>query len=118
MRLAGVLTTLWQHALLHLLQLLCAVAELHGGLERTLSSPQTFAAGHTAVTPFRPRGQQAGDCICTRQEFTARVFACEIVSFFPPQETTTRRGRRAATVFVVLIKETVRATVGISLSKT
>lgn len=63
-RAAGVLTALGQHALLHLLQLLRAVAQLHGGLKRALPSPQTFAAGHAAVTPVRPRRQQAGDRIC------------------------------------------------------
>lgn len=61
---AGVLTALGQHALLHLLQLLRAVAQLHWGLERTLPRPQTFAAGHAAVAPVGPRCQQAGDRVC------------------------------------------------------
>ena len=61
------LTTLRQHALLHLFQLLCAVSQLHRGGELALSCPQTLPAGHAAVAPVRPRGQHAGDCIYTKQ---------------------------------------------------
>lgn len=67
---ARVLTALGQHALLHLLQLLGAVAQLHRGLERALPSPQTFAAGHAAVTPVGPGRQQAGDRVCTAKLYS------------------------------------------------
>lgn len=57
------LTAFRQHALFHLLQLLIAVPEFGQRLEHPLAGPHALPAGHAAVTPLRPRGQQAGDGI-------------------------------------------------------
>jgi len=59
------LTTLRQHALLHLVQLFCALSQLHGGLEGALPGPGALPTRHTAVAPVRPRSQHAGDGVCT-----------------------------------------------------
>ena len=55
------LTAFGQHALFHLLQLLVTVPEFSQRLEHPLAGPHALPAGHTAVTPLGPRGQQARD---------------------------------------------------------
>lgn len=55
------LTAFRQHALFHLLQLLVAVPEFSQRLEHPLAGPHALPTGHAAVTPLRPRRQQAWD---------------------------------------------------------